>query len=158
VSKIPRNEKLPRWHALKAAEQRLISAALPASRANGAIPIRTHIRRPTGPPLRYFAAVSCCSICSNLASDLGGAKEIRTPDLLHAIWRQHVYPRPSRQVTVPTRPRATTSVRVRCGTFLLYRFPSLPEAPAVAREDGLTSGNPLHQATAAGFLAHRRSD
>jgi hypothetical protein len=58
---------------------------------------------------------------SNTHAKNSGAKEIRTPDLLHAIWRQHVHPRPSPQVTVLPRPCATTSVRMRCGTFLLYR-------------------------------------
>jgi hypothetical protein len=44
---------------------------------------------------------------SKKLSDLGGAMGIRTPDLLHAIPRQHVHPRPSVQVTVPERPPAT---------------------------------------------------
>jgi hypothetical protein len=50
----------------------------------------------------------------------GGATEIRTPDLLHAISRQHVHPRLSPQVTVPASTRGSISVRVRCGTSLLY--------------------------------------
>jgi hypothetical protein len=41
--------------------------------------------------------------------------------LLHAIWRQHVHPRPSVQVTVLPRPRKSAQVRTSCGTFLLYR-------------------------------------
>ena len=40
---------------------------------------------------------------------------------MHAIWRQHVHPRPSVQVTVLTRPCAATCVRTCCCTFLLYR-------------------------------------
>jgi len=40
---------------------------------------------------------------------------------LHAIWRQHVHPRPSVQVTVLTRPRKSARVRVSCCTSVLYR-------------------------------------
>ena len=61
-----------------------------------------------------------------------GAKRARTADLLHAIWRQHVHPRPSVQVTVLTRPCAATSVRVRCGTSVLYRSHPCRRAPAAA--------------------------
>jgi hypothetical protein len=49
-----------------------------------------------------------------------GAMGIRTPDLLHAITRQHIHHRPSPQVTVPRSARRSPVVRVRCGTFLLY--------------------------------------
>ena len=45
---------------------------------------------------------------------------IRTPDLLHAISRQHVHPRPSPQVTVPTRAPGCALVRPGCGTSVLY--------------------------------------
>ena len=50
----------------------------------------------------------------------GGAKGIRTPDLLHAIHRQHVHPCLSSQVTVPERAHQSGQVRTGCGTFLLY--------------------------------------
>ncbi len=46
---------------------------------------------------------------------------IRTPDLLHAIRRQHVHPHPSVQVTVPARPPWSASVRAGRCTFLLYQ-------------------------------------
>ena len=81
------------------------------------------------------AVLSCCtrcSICSNYASDLGGAKEIRTPDLLHAIWRQHVHPRPSPQVTVLPRPHECARVRVSCCTSVLYS-PTRRQRPAASR-------------------------
>ncbi len=47
-------------------------------------------------------------------------------DLLHAIRRQHVHPRPSAQVTVLGRLQWCTSVPAGCGTFLLYRSPGQP--------------------------------
>jgi len=50
----------------------------------------------------------------------------RTPDLLHAISRQHVHPRPSPQVTVPAGAPRSAGVRVRCGTFVLYSPGPLP--------------------------------
>ncbi len=56
----------------------------------------------------------------------GGAKGIRTPDLLHAISRQHVHRGTSVQVTVPGSTRPSRQVRTGCGTFLLYR----PACPA----------------------------
>ncbi len=62
----------------------------------------------------------------------GGAKEIRTPDLLHAIWRQHVHPRPSPQVTVLPRPHECARVRVSCGTSVLYS-PTRRQRPAASR-------------------------
>ena len=55
----------------------------------------------------------------------GGAKGIRTPDLLHAISRQHVRRSTSVQVTVPGSARPSRQVRTGCGTFLLYR-PACP--------------------------------
>jgi hypothetical protein len=55
----------------------------------------------------------------------GGAKGIRTPDLLHAISRQHVHRSTSVQVTVPGSARPSRQVRTGCGTFLLYR-PACP--------------------------------
>jgi hypothetical protein len=73
-----------------------------------------------GPPLLYFSAVLAVrSVRIMLLTS--GAKEIRTPDLLHAIWRQHVHPRPSPQVTVLPRPCAATRVPVCCCTSVLYR-------------------------------------
>ena len=86
----------------------------------GRCPIRTHVRRPNGPPLLYFAAVLAVrSVRISLLTS--GAKRARTADLLHAIWRQHVHPRPSPQVTILQRPYAATCVRTCCCTFLLYR-------------------------------------
>ena len=55
----------------------------------------------------------------------GGAKGIRTPDLLHAISRQHVHQSTSAQVTVPGSAHQSRQVRTACGTFLLYR-PACP--------------------------------
>ena len=117
--------------AWMAPPRRLGACRLASSPHHGRCLIRTDVRRPIRPPVLYFAAASFYSICSNFASDLGGAKEIRTPDLLHAIWRQHVHPRPSPQVTVLTRPCAATSVHLRCGTFLLYRSHPCRGAPVV---------------------------
>jgi hypothetical protein len=51
----------------------------------------------------------------------GGATGIRTPDLLHAISRQHVHRSTSAQVTVPGSARPSRQVRTGCCTFLLYR-------------------------------------
>ena len=68
---------------------------------------------------------------SNVGTKNSGAKRARTADLLHAIWRQHVHPRPSLQVTVLSRPRESASVRTSCGTFLLYSA-ALPSLPARA--------------------------
>ena len=45
---------------------------------------------------------------------------IRTPDLLHAITRQPIRPRPSPQVTVLSSASECTFVRLGCGTSLLY--------------------------------------
>jgi hypothetical protein len=45
---------------------------------------------------------------------------IRTPDLFHAIQRQHVHRRPYPQVTVPGRPRQSPGIQAGCCTFLLY--------------------------------------
>jgi hypothetical protein len=57
----------------------------------------------------------------------GGAKGIRTPDLLHAISRQAVHQRLSSQVTVPERAHQSGQVRTGCCTFPLYESP-LPHA------------------------------
>jgi len=93
-------------------------------------PIRTHVRRPTRPPLLYFAAVLAVrSVRISLLTS--GAKRARTADLLHAIWRQHVHPRPSPQVTVLPRPRTSARVRVSCCTCVLYSAP-LPSLPTRA--------------------------
>ena len=64
----------------------------------------------------------------------GGAKGIRTPDLLHAISRQHICSRPSTQVTVPGRAHESSGIRASCGTFLLYRAEPAPlRSPADTR-------------------------
>ena len=52
---------------------------------------------------------------------------IRTPDLLHAIQRQHVHRSVSAQVTVPGRAWESARMRTCCGTFLLYKSRSLPQ-------------------------------
>ena len=83
---------------------------------------------------RCCAAVFCCCTrpvncglrISDLLFDLGGAKGIRTPDLLHAISRQHVHRRPSMQVTVPGRAHESSGIWAGCGTFLLYRAEPAP--------------------------------
>jgi hypothetical protein len=83
----------------------------------------------------------------------GGAKRARTADLLHAIWRQHVHPRPYPQVTVLPRPRKSARVRVCCCTSVLYR--SIRAAPPVAAPDeALTSVKPLRQVTDAPSCVH----
>jgi hypothetical protein len=92
-----------------------------SSLARGRCPIRTHVRRPTRPPLLYFPAVLTVRVI-RISLLTSGAKRARTADLLHAIWRQHVHPRPSVQVTVLTRPRKSARVRVSCCTSVLYRF------------------------------------
>jgi hypothetical protein len=46
---------------------------------------------------------------------IGGATGIRTLDLLHAISRQHIRPRPSTQVTVPGRAYESCGIRASCG-------------------------------------------
>ena len=69
------------------------------------------------------AVLCCCTLDPGFRILLltCGAKEIRTPDLLHAIQRQPVHPRPSAQVTVLPRPLRSARVQACCGTFLLYR-------------------------------------
>ena len=108
--------------------QRPESAAVPAAPAGGICPIRTHIRRPRRPPLLYFPAVLAVRVV-RISILTSGAKRARTADLLHAIWRQHVHPRPSVQVTVLLRPCAATCVRTGCCTFLLYRCHSCRAPP-----------------------------
>jgi hypothetical protein len=93
---------------------------LASSPRPGRYPIRTHVRRPIGPSLLYFAAVLAVRFVRIMLLT-SGAKEIRTPDLLHAIWRQHVHPRPSPQVTVLPRPCTATRVPLCCCTSVLYR-------------------------------------
>ena len=100
--------------------QRLGPWGLPATPAGGRCPIRTHVRRPNRPPLLYFPAVPAVRFV-RITPLTSGAKRARTADLLHAISRQHVHPRPSVQVTVLPRPRKSARVRTSCGTFLLYR-------------------------------------
>ena len=56
----------------------------------------------------------------------GGAKGIRTPDLLHAINRQHIHRSPPPQVTVPERTRRSAGIQAGCGTSVLYESPLLP--------------------------------
>jgi hypothetical protein len=114
---------------------------LPAAPADGRCPIRTHIRRPTRPPLLYFAAVlTVRHVRIRLLTC--GAKRARTADLLHAICRQHVHPRPSVQVTVLPRPRKSARVQVSCCTSVLYRRHPRPRAPVVAPDGVLASVNP----------------
>ena len=85
------------------------------------------------PTERDIALLRCCTRpvncglrISDLLFDLGGAKGIRTPDLLHAISRQHVHRRPSMQVTVPGRAHESSGIWAGCGTFLLYRAEPAP--------------------------------
>jgi hypothetical protein len=102
-------------------------------------PIRTHVRRPTRPPLLYFAAVLPVRYV-RISLLTSGAKRARTADLLHAIWRQHVHPRPSVQVTVLPRPRKSARVPVSCGTSVLYRC-----HPRRGTSRGLRCGPDQHQ-------------
>ena len=84
---------------------------------------------------------------------MSGAKRARTADLLHAISRQHVHPRPYPQVTVLPRPRKSARVRTCCGTFLLYH--SHPRrGPQRAPDEALTGANPAHQVTGAPSGVH----
>jgi hypothetical protein len=55
-----------------------------------------------------------------------GAMGIRTPDLLHAISRQHMHARPSPQVTVPACLPWPASVRTGCCTSVLYQSAGQP--------------------------------
>ena len=72
------------------------------------------------PPLLYFPAVLPVRFV-RISLLTSGAKRARTADLLHAIWRQHVHPRPYPQVTVLPRPCKSPRVRVSCCTSVLYR-------------------------------------
>ena len=56
----------------------------------------------------------------------GGAKGIRTPDLLHAISRQHIHSSTYLQVSVSGRPYRSSQIQTGCGTFLLYS-PGCPQ-------------------------------
>ena len=65
---------------------------------------------------------------------ISGAKRARTADLLHAIWRQHVHPRPSLQVTVLTRPcEAPASAPVAVLSCCTAGLPSGPTLMDVLR-------------------------
>ena len=89
------------------------------------------------PTDRHIVPLRCCILLLYKARELGaqdfeficlnwgGATGIRTPDLLHAISRQHVHRSTSVQVTVPGSARPSRQVRTGCGTFLLYR-PACP--------------------------------
>ena len=56
---------------------------------------------------------------SNYCCELGGAMGIRTPDLLHAMQRQHVHRSVSVQVTVSGRPHESSGIQAGCCTFVL---------------------------------------
>jgi hypothetical protein len=129
------------------------SGVLPRALAGERRPIRTCVRRPIGPPLLYFPAVLAVRTV-RISLLTSGAKRARTADLLHAIWRQHVHPRPSPQVTVLTRPCAAAAVRVRCGTSVLYRCHPRREHQPRPPDAALTSVNPLRQATGVSFGVH----
>jgi hypothetical protein len=75
-----------------------------------------------------------------------GAKEIRTPDLLHAISRQHVHSSAYVQVSVSARPYQSSRVQAGCGTFLLYSPGCPQESMDVAALSGhrrFAPGNPV---------------
>ena len=125
--------------------QREDCGVLPATPATGRWPIRTHVRRPIGPSLRYFAAVLTCSICSNFTSD---QVELRRFELLTSCMpsggrtstRVHLCRSPSSPV--PMRPPLSTRVAVLpCCTAPVPRGGSVP-----ARNEGWTSGNPVYRA------------
>jgi hypothetical protein len=62
------------------------------------------------------------------------SKRARTADLLHAIWRQHVHPRPYPQVTVPASTPRSTGIRTRCCTSVLYtHHDGQPDSPRPSR-------------------------
>ena len=90
---------------------------------------------------------------SNYVFDLGGAKRARTADLLHAIWRQHVHPRPYPQVIVPASTPRSTGIRTRCCTSMLYRCHPRREHQSCP-DKALTSANPAHQVTGAPSGVH----
>ncbi len=88
---------------------------LPPGRARTAMPCQQALDRRESPartgaafPSIAAAVLSGCTRCPGFRILLltSGAMEIRTPDLLHAIWRQDVHPRPSPQVTSSTYPDA----------------------------------------------------
>jgi hypothetical protein len=86
--------------------------------------IRTGVRR--------FSPRHCCTLLlyqtleplaqvfELLSLSWCGAMGIRTPDLLHAIQRQHVHRSPSVQVTVSGRPHQSPGIQAGCCTFVLY--------------------------------------
>jgi len=96
------------------------------------------------PADRHIVPLRCCILllyqaCELWAQDFeficltwGGATGIRTPDLLHAISRQHVHRRTSAQVTVPGSTRPSRQVHTGCGTFPLYRPACLARLPMSA--------------------------
>ena len=99
---------------------------------------------PAGPPLLYFAAVLPVRPV-RIWLLTSGAKRARTADLLHAIWRQHVHPRPSPQVTVLTRPRESPRVRVSCCTSVLYRNPASTSVSNATSSAGPAGGTRFTQ-------------
>ena len=70
--------------------------------------------------LLYEALEPCDQIFELWSLSWCGAMGIRTPDLLHAIQRQHVHPRLSVQVTVSGRPHESSGIQAGCCTFVLY--------------------------------------
>ena len=96
--------------------------------------IRTGVRYFSPRPLLYFAAVQGPETAGSgfriTLLTWCGAMGIRTPDLLHAISRQHVHSSTSVQVTVPERPHQSAGIQAGCRTFVLYR----PEPPLSGAE------------------------
>jgi hypothetical protein len=86
--------------------------------------IRTGVRWFSLRRLLYFAAVRAPGTVGSgfriMLLTCGGAMGIRTPDLLHAIQRHYVHPRPSVQVTVSGRPHQSSGIQAGCCTFVLY--------------------------------------
>jgi hypothetical protein len=119
--------------------QRLPSGALPAARTGARRPTRTHVRRPKRPPLLYFPAVLAVRVV-RISFLTCGAKRARTADLLRAIWRRRVHPRPSVRVTVLPRPRESVDVRVSCCTSVLYHGRRVLAHLVVARPRVLPGG------------------
>jgi hypothetical protein len=77
-----------------------------------------------------------------------------TPDLLHAITRQHIHRRASAQVTILPRPLGSTCVRACCGTFPARASPSSSVAIRAAGGDEWAVVNepgPLLKSVYAGF-------
>jgi hypothetical protein len=133
---------------------RRLGACRPASSPHhGRCLIRTHVRRPIGPPLRYSLAVSFCSICSNFASD---QVELRRFELLTSCMPSvgstsaHVHPRRSPSPHVPARPPLSACVAVLSCCTAAIPLGATSRTP----DETLTSANTAYQVTFAPSGVH----